>query len=157
MFSSCTSCQSIILQPLRFILFPLIDVLTRVARVSDCHSMISIHHTPQSFHTVCISQNKRHENPLFSYCTLNSKPVFCCIPSPDPLVGNYSSLWFAKGKWLKCKFCFYVIHFLLLKKKEEPTPVYTLCHRRTKGSYSVSLCKPDSRWTKYKHQGLAHR
>uniref|UniRef100_A0A671V0W9 Ubiquitin-like protease family profile domain-containing protein n=1 Tax=Sparus aurata TaxID=8175 RepID=A0A671V0W9_SPAAU len=30
MFSSCTSCQSIILQPLRFILFPLIDVLTRV-------------------------------------------------------------------------------------------------------------------------------
>ncbi|XP_030284561.1 uncharacterized protein LOC115588248 isoform X4 [Sparus aurata] len=43
------------------------------------------------------------------------------------------------------------------EKKEEPTPVYTLCHRRTKGSYSVSLCKPDSRWTKYKHQGLAHR
>ncbi|XP_073329719.1 uncharacterized protein [Pagrus major] len=43
------------------------------------------------------------------------------------------------------------------KKKEEPTPVYTLCHRRTKGSYSVSLCKPDTRWTKYKHQGLAHR
>ncbi|KAG8000520.1 Sentrin-specific protease 7, partial [Nibea albiflora] len=43
------------------------------------------------------------------------------------------------------------------KKKEEPTPVYTLCHRRTKGSYSVSLCKPDSSWVKYKHQGLAHR
>ncbi|XP_071334686.1 sentrin-specific protease 7 isoform X2 [Trachinotus anak] len=43
------------------------------------------------------------------------------------------------------------------EKKEEPTPVYTLCHRRTRGSYSVSLCKPDSGWTKYKHQGLAHR
>ncbi|XP_028250163.1 sentrin-specific protease 7 isoform X2 [Parambassis ranga] len=42
-------------------------------------------------------------------------------------------------------------------KKDEPTPMYTLCHRRTKGSYSVSLCKPDSRWTKYKHQGLTHR
>ncbi|XP_070694324.1 sentrin-specific protease 7 [Pempheris klunzingeri] len=44
-----------------------------------------------------------------------------------------------------------------VKKKEEPTPVYTLCHRRTKGSYAVSLCKPDSSWTKYKHQGLPHR
>nr|XP_043874992.1 LOW QUALITY PROTEIN: sentrin-specific protease 7 [Solea senegalensis] len=43
------------------------------------------------------------------------------------------------------------------KKKEEPTPVYTLCHCRTKGSYFVSMCKPDSSWTKYKHQGLAHR
>ncbi|KAM9346802.1 uncharacterized protein ABDE67_011110 [Symphorus nematophorus] len=43
------------------------------------------------------------------------------------------------------------------KSKEEPGPVYTLCHRRTRGSYSVSLCKPDSSWTKYKHQGLAHR
>ncbi|XP_070770637.1 sentrin-specific protease 7 [Enoplosus armatus] len=43
------------------------------------------------------------------------------------------------------------------KRKEEPTPAYTLCHRRTKGSYSVSLCKLDSSWTKYKHQGLAHR
>uniref|UniRef100_A0A3P8S3Z6 Si:dkey-100n23.3 n=1 Tax=Amphiprion percula TaxID=161767 RepID=A0A3P8S3Z6_AMPPE len=43
------------------------------------------------------------------------------------------------------------------KKKEEPSPAYTLCHRRTKGSYSVSLCKPDSSWTKYKHQGLARR
>ncbi|XP_040004649.1 sentrin-specific protease 7 isoform X2 [Xiphias gladius] len=43
------------------------------------------------------------------------------------------------------------------KRTEEPTPVYTLCHRRTKGSYSMSLCKPDSCWTKYKHQGLARR
>uniref|UniRef100_A0A8P4GIS4 Si:dkey-100n23.3 n=1 Tax=Dicentrarchus labrax TaxID=13489 RepID=A0A8P4GIS4_DICLA len=43
------------------------------------------------------------------------------------------------------------------KKKEEPAPVHTVCHRRTKGSYSVSLCKPDSSWIKYKHQGLAHR
>ncbi|CAI5655569.1 unnamed protein product [Oreochromis niloticus] len=43
------------------------------------------------------------------------------------------------------------------KEKEEPTPVYTMCHRRTRGSYSVSLCKPGSSWTKYKHQGLAHR
>ncbi|CAG07328.1 unnamed protein product, partial [Tetraodon nigroviridis] len=34
---------------------------------------------------------------------------------------------------------------------------YTLCHRRTKGSYSVSLCKPDSNWSKYRHQGLAYR
>ncbi|XP_034549672.1 sentrin-specific protease 7 isoform X2 [Notolabrus celidotus] len=43
------------------------------------------------------------------------------------------------------------------KKKEDTTPVYTLCHRRASGSYSVSLCKPDPKWTKYKHQGLAHR
>ncbi|XP_040913572.1 sentrin-specific protease 7 isoform X3 [Toxotes jaculatrix] len=43
------------------------------------------------------------------------------------------------------------------EKKEEPSPVYTLCHRRTRGSYSVSLCKPSSSWTKYKHQGLARR
>ncbi|XP_070832418.1 sentrin-specific protease 7 isoform X3 [Chaetodon trifascialis] len=43
------------------------------------------------------------------------------------------------------------------KRKEEAAPVYTLCHRRTKGSYSVSLCKPDSSWTKYKHQGLTQR
>ncbi|XP_029315372.1 LOW QUALITY PROTEIN: sentrin-specific protease 7 [Cottoperca gobio] len=43
------------------------------------------------------------------------------------------------------------------KKKEEPAPVYTLCHRRTKGSYHVSLCKPDSIWTKFKHHGLARR
>ncbi|KAK2905878.1 sentrin-specific protease 7 [Channa argus] len=43
------------------------------------------------------------------------------------------------------------------KKEEEPTHLYTLCHRRTKGSYSVSLCKPPSNWTKYKHQGLACR
>ncbi|XP_031148601.1 sentrin-specific protease 7 isoform X1 [Sander lucioperca] len=43
------------------------------------------------------------------------------------------------------------------KKKEDPTPVYTLCHRRTRGSYSAFLCKPDSRWTKFKHHGLARR
>ncbi|XP_034431043.1 sentrin-specific protease 7 isoform X1 [Hippoglossus hippoglossus] len=43
------------------------------------------------------------------------------------------------------------------KKKEGPTPVYTLCHRRTKGSYSVSHCKPDSSWIKYKHRGLPSR
>ncbi|XP_037645923.1 sentrin-specific protease 7 isoform X1 [Sebastes umbrosus] len=43
------------------------------------------------------------------------------------------------------------------KKKEEPTPVYTLCHRRTKGSYSASLCRPDPSLTKFKHQGLARR
>ncbi|XP_060909240.1 sentrin-specific protease 7 isoform X1 [Labrus mixtus] len=41
--------------------------------------------------------------------------------------------------------------------KKDNTPVYTLCHRRTSGSYSVSLCRPDRSWTKYKHQGLAHR
>ncbi|XP_041662810.1 sentrin-specific protease 7 isoform X2 [Cheilinus undulatus] len=43
------------------------------------------------------------------------------------------------------------------KKKENTTPVYTLCHRRTTGSYSVSLCRPDPSWTKYKHQGIARR
>lgn len=35
--------------------------------------------------------------------------------------------------------------------------MYTLCHRRTKGTYSISLCKPDSSWVKYRHQGLAYR
>ncbi|KAM6934145.1 uncharacterized protein FYW49_000436 [Xenentodon cancila] len=42
-------------------------------------------------------------------------------------------------------------------KKEEDKPVYTLCHHRTKGCYSVSMSKPDSRWIKYKHQGQARR
>ncbi|XP_068615011.1 sentrin-specific protease 7-like [Brachionichthys hirsutus] len=43
------------------------------------------------------------------------------------------------------------------KREEKPCPAYTLCHRRTKASYSVSMCKPDSSWTKYKHKGSAHR
>ncbi|XP_074551364.1 uncharacterized protein LOC141808596 [Halichoeres trimaculatus] len=43
------------------------------------------------------------------------------------------------------------------KRKEDTAPVYTLCHRRTTGSYSVSLCRPDPSWTKYKHLGLARR
>ncbi|KAM3607019.1 uncharacterized protein V6R79_000719 [Siganus canaliculatus] len=43
------------------------------------------------------------------------------------------------------------------KRSDEDAPVYTLCHRRTKGSYSVSMCKSDSSWIKYKHRGLAHR
>ncbi|KAM7380297.1 hypothetical protein PAMP_003605 [Pampus punctatissimus] len=43
------------------------------------------------------------------------------------------------------------------KSRDGPTPAYTLCHRRNKGSYSVSLCKADSSWTKYKHQGLTRR
>ncbi|KAK2840013.1 hypothetical protein Q5P01_013753 [Channa striata] len=43
------------------------------------------------------------------------------------------------------------------KKKEESTHLYTLCHRRSKTSYSVALCKPASNWTKYRHQGLACR
>ncbi|XP_029936281.1 sentrin-specific protease 7 isoform X2 [Myripristis murdjan] len=43
------------------------------------------------------------------------------------------------------------------EKSEEPAPIYTLCHRRTRGSYSVFLAKPDSSWTKYTHQGLARR
>lgn len=60
--------------------------------------------------------------------------------------------WSAKGKWLQYKSCFF-----LLKTKEEPASVYALCHRRTQGSYSTSLCKPDSSWIKYKHRGLAHR
>ncbi|XP_037542504.1 sentrin-specific protease 7 [Nematolebias whitei] len=42
-------------------------------------------------------------------------------------------------------------------KKKEAQPVYTVCHQRTKGSYSVSLSKPDSNWIKYKHQGVARR
>nr|XP_057937301.1 sentrin-specific protease 7 isoform X2 [Doryrhamphus excisus] len=40
---------------------------------------------------------------------------------------------------------------------EEVTPLYTLCQRRTKGSYTVTMCKPDSSWVKYKHQGLGKR
>lgn len=68
---------------------------------------------------------------------------------------NYS--WSAKGKWLQRKSCFHCVYFLLLKTKEEPTSVYTLCHRRTKGSYSMSLCKPDPSWIKYRHRSLAHR
>ncbi|XP_029968484.1 microtubule-associated protein futsch isoform X2 [Salarias fasciatus] len=40
---------------------------------------------------------------------------------------------------------------------QDAAPVYTLCHRRNKGSYSVSMCKPNAKWTKYKHQGLARR
>ncbi|CAN9497557.1 unnamed protein product [Ophioblennius macclurei] len=43
------------------------------------------------------------------------------------------------------------------EEEEEAAPVYTLCHRRNKGCYSVSMCKPDSKWTKYKHLGLARR
>ncbi|XP_035994999.1 sentrin-specific protease 7 isoform X1 [Fundulus heteroclitus] len=42
-------------------------------------------------------------------------------------------------------------------KKEEAKPVYTVCHRRREGSYSVSLCKPDSKWTKFRYQGLTQR
>ncbi|XP_076018110.1 uncharacterized protein LOC143009898 isoform X2 [Genypterus blacodes] len=37
--------------------------------------------------------------------------------------------------------------------REEPKPIYTLHHARTSDSYSISLAKPDSRWTKYKHHG----
>ncbi|XP_026152184.1 sentrin-specific protease 7 [Mastacembelus armatus] len=40
---------------------------------------------------------------------------------------------------------------------KEPTPLYTLCHQRTKGSYSVSLCKPSSNWTQYNHRALTQR
>lgn len=36
-------------------------------------------------------------------------------------------------------------------------PVYTLCHRRLEDSYSVTMCRPDSSWVRYKHQGLARR
>ncbi|XP_041857609.1 sentrin-specific protease 7 isoform X2 [Melanotaenia boesemani] len=43
------------------------------------------------------------------------------------------------------------------QQKEEAMPVYTLCRRRTRGSYSVSLKKPSSNWIKYKHKGLPHR
>ncbi|XP_053734023.1 sentrin-specific protease 7 isoform X2 [Synchiropus splendidus] len=41
--------------------------------------------------------------------------------------------------------------------EDEDKPVYTLCHRRVKGSYRVSMCKLDSSWTKYKHHGLSRR
>ncbi|XP_040057793.2 sentrin-specific protease 7 isoform X3 [Gasterosteus aculeatus] len=43
------------------------------------------------------------------------------------------------------------------EKPVEPRPIYTLCHRRTKGSFSVSMCKPRSSLIKFKHQGLARR
>ncbi|KAL6101336.1 senp7 [Pungitius sinensis] len=43
------------------------------------------------------------------------------------------------------------------ERKVEPPPVYTLCHRRTNGSFSVSMCKPRSSLMKFKHQGLARR
>ncbi|XP_072252759.1 sentrin-specific protease 7 isoform X2 [Leuresthes tenuis] len=42
-------------------------------------------------------------------------------------------------------------------RKEEAKPIYTLRRCRAKGSYSVSLSKPDSKWIKYKHQGLTRR
>ncbi|XP_034041824.1 sentrin-specific protease 7 isoform X2 [Thalassophryne amazonica] len=43
------------------------------------------------------------------------------------------------------------------ESREEPTPVYMVCHRRIKGNYSVTLSKPDSRWTQYKYQGHTSR
>ncbi|XP_014020421.1 sentrin-specific protease 7 isoform X2 [Salmo salar] len=40
----------------------------------------------------------------------------------------------------------------------QPRPVYTVCHHRTRGSYSVSLGpKPGSNWTRYTHQGPTRR
>ncbi|XP_055007712.1 sentrin-specific protease 7 isoform X2 [Boleophthalmus pectinirostris] len=42
-------------------------------------------------------------------------------------------------------------------EKDAIEPVYTLCHRRLEDSYSVTMCKPDSSWVKYKHRGLARR
>ncbi|XP_061648552.1 sentrin-specific protease 7 isoform X2 [Phyllopteryx taeniolatus] len=41
--------------------------------------------------------------------------------------------------------------------KHAGTPLYTICRRRTAGTYTVTMCQPDSTWVKYKHQGLAHR
>lgn len=35
--------------------------------------------------------------------------------------------------------------------------MYTLCHRRSGASYTVMPCKPDSSWSKYKHQGSPRR
>ncbi|XP_056145506.1 sentrin-specific protease 7 [Lampris incognitus] len=43
------------------------------------------------------------------------------------------------------------------ESKVETRPIYTLCHRRVKESYSVSLSKPDNSWTKYNLQRLARR
>ncbi|XP_057709382.1 sentrin-specific protease 7 [Corythoichthys intestinalis] len=37
------------------------------------------------------------------------------------------------------------------------SPLYTLCRRRTSGSYTVTMCQPDSTWVKFKRQGLAQR
>nr|XP_023858363.1 sentrin-specific protease 7 [Salvelinus alpinus] len=40
----------------------------------------------------------------------------------------------------------------------QPRPVYTVCHSRTRGAYSVFLGpKPGSNWTRYKHQGPTRR
>ncbi|KAM9484581.1 sentrin-specific protease 7-like isoform 1-T3 [Salvelinus alpinus] len=40
----------------------------------------------------------------------------------------------------------------------QPRPVYTVCHHRTRGSYSVYLGpKPGSNWTRYTHQGPTRR
>ncbi|XP_055733693.1 sentrin-specific protease 7-like isoform X2 [Salvelinus fontinalis] len=40
----------------------------------------------------------------------------------------------------------------------QPRPVYTVCHSRTRGAYSVFLDpKPGSNWTRYKHQGPTRR
>lgn len=36
-------------------------------------------------------------------------------------------------------------------------PAYTLCHQRLGDSYSVTMCKADSSWVRYKHQGLTRR
>lgn len=72
---------------------------------------------------------------------------------------KYVSLW-GSMPLIENVYKWYLITMYILlsqKEKEEPTNLYTLCHRRTKVSYSVSLCKPASNWTKYKHQGLAHR
>ncbi|XP_061826651.2 sentrin-specific protease 7-like isoform X1 [Nerophis lumbriciformis] len=41
--------------------------------------------------------------------------------------------------------------------KEEDVPLYTLCRRRSKESYVISMCTPDSSWLKYKHQSLGKR
>ncbi|XP_033842874.1 sentrin-specific protease 7 [Periophthalmus magnuspinnatus] len=45
----------------------------------------------------------------------------------------------------------------LPSEKSVIEPVYTLCHRRLEDSYSVTMCKPDSSWVRYKHRGLARR
>lgn len=45
----------------------------------------------------------------------------------------------------------------LSSQKPVIEPIFTLCHQRLGDSYSVTMCKADSSWVKYKHQGLTRR
>lgn len=45
----------------------------------------------------------------------------------------------------------------LSSQKTVIEPTFTLCHQQLEDSYSVTMCKADSSWVKYKHQGLTRR